>query len=145
MSVQEQFESIADLFIVFDDEDAATVMSTRNAIRVGRDGFRVTQLRPEMVAPPAPPARTPSLDPQRDRTRIGVWSRSREMLHDRETETEAKPLAAFGDVIAELMILLEDRAEFGFGYPGAGVPDFNAQAVSAPPATQQDFAVACIF
>ena len=63
--------------------------------------------------------------------------------HDRKAE--AKPQAAFARLIADLMVFLENRLDFGVGNADAGIPDLDAQHSVATPAAEQDLAaLACI-
>ena len=55
-----------------------------------------------------------------------------ETAHDRKTEPEAA--ATFARRIAELVILLENRVEFGVRNTDAGIPDLDAQRPAMAPA-----------
>ncbi len=55
-------------------------------------------------------------------------------LHDREPQTKAA--AAFARGVVELMVFVEDRLKFFAGNTDAGIPNLDAQHVSAAEATK---------
>ena len=62
--------------------------------------------------------------PTRERDAIGPFKQKEKALDD--GKPESKPLCALARMVIQLMKLFEDRVEFGFRNPCAGVPDFDA-------------------
>ena len=125
-AVEKQFERIADFSVVFDNEYCVRTAWRRTSDAIRFCGARAFKVR-------------------------GDWRRRVDQRHiDREDrapanaradadrrfeqvaktlddgKTKAKPLRAFARMVVQLMKLFEDRAEFGFRYSRAGVPDFDA-------------------
>ena len=66
-----------------------------------------------------------------------------EALNDGQAEAEAA--VALARRIVELVVLLEDRLELGFGNADAGVQDLDAEESGAPAAPRQHLAVRGVF
>ena len=132
--VKEQLEHFEHSWIVFDDQDGAAGGCVRLRPVLIENGLvsRLWSSKRHLDAE------------DRARAQSGanvdlVSEQIGKALHNGKTETEA--LASFPSRIVELMEFLEDRLKLQFRDAGAGIPDLDAEHVTAASAAEEEPAV----